>query len=100
MRHHVAGAPEAPTGSKFMSPAEKLACEWEARHDAAARSRLLDPAAALQRYLNHTRTDEGLRHQAKSPGPSESQHCGRGRQRDGFANEHPLAASWLRWGED
>src|SRR4051794_35870378 len=52
-----------------MSAAEKLACEWEARHDAAARSRLLDPAAALQRYLNHTPTDEGLRHQAKSPHP-------------------------------
>jgi hypothetical protein len=83
-----------------MSAAEKLACEWEARHDAAARGRQLDPAAALQRYLNHTRTDEGLRHQVHPAHRSESPAAERARRRDRFADEHPLAATWLRWGED
>jgi hypothetical protein len=100
MRHHVPGAPEHPTGSEVMSPAEKLAGEWEARHDAAARSQQVDPAAALHRYLSRIRTEEGLRHQDHPAHRSESLRSGRGRHPDEFAAEHPLAASWLRWGED
>jgi hypothetical protein len=37
-----------------MSVAEKLACEWEARHDVAARGRIAD-AAPVQHYLTHVR---------------------------------------------
>ncbi len=37
-----------------MSEAEKIVCEWEARHDVAARGRLGSPDV-LQRYLTHER---------------------------------------------
>ena len=35
-------------------------CEWEARHDVAARGRIADPAAALQRYIED-RDEQGRR---------------------------------------
>jgi hypothetical protein len=79
-----------------MSPAEKLACEWEARHDVAARGRQVDPAAALRHYLGHNRCEEEVRHHGR-PSRRAERH---GRPEDRFAVEHPLAASLLRWGED
>ena len=56
----VHGESRRPAGVVTMSPAEKLACEWEARHDVAARGRRVDPAAALQHYLSHLRWEEEL----------------------------------------
>src|SRR3712207_9022170 len=50
------------SGADTMSLAEKLAAEWEARHDVAARGRRIDPAAALQHYLSHSRCEEELHH--------------------------------------
>ncbi|MGY1635956.1 hypothetical protein ACI78V_04790 [Geodermatophilus sp. SYSU D00742] len=79
-----------------MSPAEKLMCEWEARHDVAARGRRVDPAAALQHYLSHSRCEEELHH----PERPERRAAERRRREDAFAAEHPLLTSWVRWGED
>jgi hypothetical protein len=94
MRNH---GPDASAGPADIPPAEKLACEWEARHDVAARGRRVDPAAALRRYLTHAHVEEELGHRDRSahgsvPPPQ--------RPRDVFATRHPLAASLLRWGED
>ena len=89
--------PEPLAGAGFMSPAEKLAAEWEARHDVAARGRRVDPAAALQHYLSHSKCEEQLHHR-DHPHPRRTE-----RQRSAaeqFAAEHPLLASWVRWGED
>ncbi|SEO83263.1 hypothetical protein [Trujillonella endophytica] len=43
-----------------MSTAEKLAAEWEARHDVLARGHRADPLV-LQQYLAHARTEEAAR---------------------------------------
>lgn len=40
-----------------MSVAEKLACEWEARHDVAARGRIVH-SAPVKQYLEHARCDD------------------------------------------
>ena len=40
-----------------MSLAEKLACEWEARHDVAARGGT-PHAAPIQHYLTHVRCED------------------------------------------
>jgi len=40
-----------------MSLAEKLACEWEARRDVAARGRIAD-VAPVQHYLTHARCED------------------------------------------
>ncbi|HZB18528.1 MAG TPA: hypothetical protein VE463_01720 [Blastococcus sp.] len=93
------GASRTPLGA-VLSPSEKLACEWEARHDVAARGRRVDPAAALCRYLTQSRIDEARRHldtPTHDPGSSASR---RARRPDDFAARHPLTATWLRWGED
>jgi hypothetical protein len=100
MRHPDAGATEGLTGSAGVSAAEKLACEWEARHDVAARGRRVDPAAALYRYLNARRVEEDLDHADASARRSPSAAARPARAQDDFAVRHPLAASWLRWGED
>jgi hypothetical protein len=68
-----------------MSPSEKLACEWEARHDVAARGRQADPAAALLRYLTHTRIDEERRHQDHPAPDRAARSARRAAQRDAFA---------------
>jgi hypothetical protein len=99
MRHPTSGA-AARTPSPVLSPSEKLVCEWEARHDVAARGRRVDPAAALCRYLTQRRIDEARSHQntpAHHPGSRSSR---RARRPDDFAAQHPLTATWLRWGED
>lgn len=60
-----------------MSMAEKLACEWEARHDVAARGRVASPAP-VQHYLEHARCEDnrhphpvthGVREAAERPEP-------------------------------
>ncbi|MGY1704368.1 hypothetical protein ACI79C_07325 [Geodermatophilus sp. SYSU D00697] len=98
MSDPVHRSPEHPTHADFMSPGEKLIAEWEARHDVAARGRRIDPAAALQHYLSHTRCEEGLHHHERPEHPSRA--SGRHRHADPFAAEHPFTASWVRWGED
>ena len=97
----VHGADERPSGPIVMSAAEKLACEWEARHDVAYRGRQVDPAVALQHYLSHSRCEDKLPHQHQPGHRSGSSAAGRRpRRTDPFASQHPLMASWLRWGED
>ena len=58
-------APQGRPGDRHpdplaMTPAEKLAAEWEARHDVAARGHVPDPAA-VQHYLAESRTREAQR---------------------------------------
>jgi hypothetical protein len=100
MRGDSDGARERPMGPTALSPSEKLVCEWEARHDVAARGRRVDPAAALHRYLTHTRLEEEKHHRERPAHPSTSLSPRRAEHPDDFAAEHPLAASWVRWGED
>jgi len=100
MRDAVRGAPDRPTGPTVISPSEKLICEWEARHDVAARSRQVGAATPLHRYLTHIRIEEELRHQGSPAHRSTSLPARRTRHPDEFAAQHPLAASWLRWGEN
>jgi hypothetical protein len=75
-----------------MSLAEKLACEWEARHDVAARGRIAD-MAPVQHYLTHTRCEDH-RHPAAARAPRP------------HANARPTGSvpsglsGWLRWGDD
>ena len=73
-----------------MSLEEKLACEREARHDVAARGRIVD-VAPVQHYLTHSRTEDGLH-------PS---HGGQRKPRP--PHERPARtrqSDWFRWGED
>jgi hypothetical protein len=97
MSDPVLRSPEHPSGADSMSAAEKLMCEWEARHDVAARGGRIDPAAALQHYLSHSRCSEELHHHDR---PRPSRAARRRTAADEFAAEHPLTASWVRWGED
>ena len=100
MADRLRGVPEHPAGSSGMSLSEKLMCEWEARHDVAARGRRVDPAGALHRYLTHTRIEEEQRHRNAPAHRVASPSVPHGEGPAEFAAEHPLAASWLRWGED
>jgi hypothetical protein len=78
-----------------MSLAEKLACEWEARHDVAARGRIASQAP-VQQYLTHVRCEDSLHavpRQERAAAP------------DRAAGERTRAVppglrGWLRWGED
>ncbi len=97
MSDSVHRSPERPSGADSMSVAEKLMAEWEARHDVAARGRRVDPAAALQHYLSHSRCEEQLHHHEHT---RPSRAARRRAAADEFAAEHPLTASWVRWGED
>lgn len=78
-----------------MSVAEKLACEWEARHDVAARKRIAD-VAPVQHYLTHARSEGGRNasggtgHRAARAEPPA----------EGAPGVSPGLRSWLRWGED
>ena len=79
----------APSDPLQMSVAEKLACEWEARHDVAARGRSLAPAP-IQNYLTHTRCEDS-RH------PSRAGHRPRTEARNEPGNSVPLGVrDWLR----
>jgi hypothetical protein len=73
-----------------MTPGEQLACEWEARHDVAARARRSDPAA-LQHYISHLRCTE--------PAHAHDEHTPPARERR-EPDPHPLVHQWLRWGEE
>lgn len=84
-----------PADPLQMSVAEKLACEWEARHDVAARRRIAD-VAPVQHYLTHVRCEDG-----RSAPPAGGHRTARG--------EHPPEETravppglrgWLRWGEE
>ena len=97
MRNHCSAETARPTGPAALSPSEKLMCEWEARHDVAARGRQVDSALTLLRYLSRTRLEEAERHQDRAAHRSQPPPA---RHSDDFATQHPLAASWLRWGED
>jgi hypothetical protein len=53
-----AGTPRRSTPDPLaMTPAEKVAAEWEARHDVAARGHHASPDV-LQHYLSESRTRE------------------------------------------
>jgi hypothetical protein len=99
MRESTPGSERRAPGPAVISPAEKIMCEWEARHDVAARGRIADPAAALQRYLNQSRLQDERRHREPAA-PRPAAPGARATRTDPFAAEHPLLASWLRWGED
>jgi len=76
-----------------MSLAEKLACEWEARHDVAARGRIAD-VAPVQHYLEHARGEDN-RHPRPAPRSP--------RTPSAQESERPVPVGlrgWLRWGED
>jgi hypothetical protein len=77
-----------PADPLQMSLAEKLACEWEARHDVAARGKIAD-VAPVQHYLTHTRCEDHRHPQvARAPRAHEQRTA-------------PSALSgWLRWGDD
>jgi hypothetical protein len=100
MRHSTLGMKERSSESVVISSSEKLLCEWEARHDVAARGRRVDPAAALHRYLTQVRLQEERRHQDQPPHRPRGSAGRRPGHADRFAADHPLAASWLRWGEE
>lgn len=83
-----------PTDPPPMSITEKLACEWEARHDVAARRRIAD-VAPVQHYLSHART-EGR------PASRTSGHRAAPAEPTAATGPEvsPGLRSWLRWGED
>ena len=78
-----------------MSVAEKLACEWEARHDVAARRGIAD-VAPVQHYLTHVRCED-RRH--PSAGAAHRTAAQRAAAQHGPAVPSALRG-WLRWGED
>jgi len=100
MHDLTSGPRPRSSGSVDLSPSEKLVCEWEARHDVAARGRRADSAAALCRYLTKSRLDEVRRHRDQPVQPPGSRSGRLAPRPDDFAAKHPLAASWLRWGGD
>jgi hypothetical protein len=75
-----------------MSLAEKLACEWEARHDVSARGRIAS-MAPLQEYLTHARASDTLHATPRPP------HHQRETERSGGTVPSGLRG-WLRWGEE
>ena len=75
-----------------MSLAEKLACEWEARRDVAARGRIAD-VAPVQHYLTHVRCEDN-RH------PRAASHPPRTQAEEAEPPVPPGLRGWLRWGED
>jgi len=83
---------ERSSAATQMSLAEKLACEWEARHDVAARHGIGD-VAPVQHYLTHVRCEDG-RH---APAARRAQR--RPVERSA-ATVPPGLRGWLRWGEE
>jgi hypothetical protein len=77
-----------------MSMAEKLACEWEARHDVAARHRIAD-VAPVQHYLTHVRCEDG-----RHPSASTEHRAARAAAAARAGTVPPGLRGWLRWGED
>ena len=79
-----------------MSVAEKLACEWEARHDVVARGGRLGDPAAVAHYFTHARSVESA-HPHHPDADHARHHHEHGHH--GFTPEEHLR-SWVRWGED
>lgn len=79
-----------------MPLAEKLACEWEARHDVMARGGRAGGAAALARYCTHARCEDVLHEHSEHHDHSEHARAPHEEHADAW---NPLR-SWLRWGED
>jgi hypothetical protein len=78
-----------------MSVAEKIACEWEARHDVAARHRIAD-VAPVQHYLTHARCEDGTH-----PSSGAHREPRAPRAAEGRGNAVPVGLrGWLRWGEE
>ena len=72
--------PGGSAGPSGMSAAEKCVCEWEARHDVAARGRRL-LVAPVQDYLSHARCEDLRRRDGSGaighphdPGPASGHH--------------------------
>jgi hypothetical protein len=78
-----------------MTPGEQLACEWEARHDVAARARRSGDVAPVQHYLSHVRCSEHA-HAPQRPAEQVARDEQERRQAAGSA----ALRQWLRWGED
>ena len=77
-----------------MSITEKLACEWEARHDVAARRRI-SAVAPVQHYLSHARSE------GRSAPAGEGRRAAHSEPRtESTPGVSPGVRSWLRWGED
>jgi hypothetical protein len=84
-----------PADPPSMSLAEKLACEWEARHDVAARKRIGD-FAPVQHYLTHARCEDG-----RNPSTGAGHRATRKEATAESATGVPSTLrSWLRWGEE
>ena len=84
-----------PADPAPMSSMEKLACEWEARHDVAARRRIAD-VAPVQHYLTHARYEDGV-----SASTRTGHRAARAEQPAPSAPAVPLGLrGWLRWGEE
>jgi hypothetical protein len=79
-----------------MSVAEKLACEWEARHDVLARGGRLGDPAAVAHYCTHTRSLESAH---PHPDAAREHHAHQHAHHHGLTPEEHLR-SWVRWGED
>jgi hypothetical protein len=77
-----------------MSVAEKFACEWEARHDVAARRRITD-VSPVQHYLTHARCEDGCHPPAARPREARAPRAAEGR-----GTIPPGLRGWLRWGEE
>jgi hypothetical protein len=78
-----------------MSLAEKLACEWEARHDVMARGGRLGDPAALAHYCTHARCEDTLH----GAGAHHEHHHHAHGNRPGWTPQDHLR-SWVRWGEE
>ena len=77
-----------------MSLAEKLACEWEARHDVMARGGRIGDPAALAHYCTHARCE----HTLHGPGAHHEHHPHAGARAGWTPQDH--LRSWVRWGEE
>jgi hypothetical protein len=83
-----------PADPPPMSVTERLSCEWEARHDVAARRRIAD-VAPVQHYLSHARSED------RSASTGTGQRAARVEPPAASAPAvSPGLRSWLRWGED
>ena len=92
----AAPRPERPDPVS-VSVAEKLACEWEARHDVMARGGRLGDPAALAHYCTHARCEDNLHGHGAHPHGAHhgaSHHPGHG------WTQPDHLRTWVRWGED
>jgi len=87
-------AQRVPADPPTMSITEKLACEWEARHDVAARRSIAD-VAPVQHYLSHARLEQSTHPTGTGHRPRRDEHPA-----PAAPGISPVVRSWLRWGED